>query len=217
MIMYMCEDEEIPCIAITNRHLVERNYLEQIKRVMKQNPESLILREKDLSAKEYEELAEQVTAMGEKYGIPVFLHFYVDVAKGLGVPNIHVPFWILQKMTREEKNFFQQIGVSVHSVQEAKEAQKLGASRLIAGHIFETSCKPGLPSRGLDFLNSVCENVTIPVYAIGGITHKNARECILAGAKGVCMMSNFMKIGNFINKDVHNPPLFTDTNSTTLK
>lgn len=213
----MYKNKTIPCIAITNRNLVERNYLDQIKRVMKQNPESLILREKDLPAKEYAELAKQVIEMGKEYRTPVFLHFYVDVAKVLGVTNIHVPFWILQKMTKDEKSFFQQIGVSIHSVEEAKEAQKLGASRLIAGHIFETSCKPGLSPRGLDFLYNVCQNVTIPVYAIGGITHKNAKECMQAGAKGVCMMSAFMKIDNFINKDVHNPPLFTDTNSTTLK
>lgn len=50
------------------------------------------------------------------------------------------------------------------------EAQALGATYLLAGHIFDTSCKPGLPGRGLDFLAQVCAAVPLPVYAIGGIT-----------------------------------------------
>lgn len=193
MIMSIYKNEEIPCIAITNRKLVEGEYLEQIKKVAKQHPESIVLREKDLLAKEYEELAKQVIKIGMEYGIPVFLHFYVDVAKKLGATNIHLPFSVLQNMSNEEKDIFLQIGVSIHSVEEAKEAQKLGASRLIAGHIFETSCKPGLHPRGLSFLENVCQSVTIPVYAIGGITDENAKECIMNGAKGVCMMSGYMK------------------------
>lgn len=188
----MCKNEKIPCIAITNRHQVEGNYLQQIKIVAKQHPDSIILREKDLPEKEYEELAKQVLSIGKQYQIPVFLHYYVDVARKLGTTNIHVPFLVLQKMTNSEKKMFTQIGVSIHSIEEAKEAQKQGATRLIAGHIFETSCKPGLSPRGLDFLHDVCQSVTIPVYAIGGITDKNAKECIMAGAKGVCMMSAFM-------------------------
>lgn len=193
MIMCMYKNEKIPCIAITNRHQVEGDYLEQIKIVVKQHPDSIILREKDLPEKEYEELAKQVVAIGKDYKIPVFLHYYVDVARKLGTSNIHVPFFVLQNMSNSQKKMFAQIGVSIHSVKEAKEAQKQGATRLIAGHIFETSCKPGLSPRGLDFLYNVCQSVTIPVYAIGGITDKNAKECIMAGAKGVCMMSAFMK------------------------
>lgn len=193
MIMCMYKNEKIPCIAITNRHQVEGDYLEQIKIVVKQHPDSIILREKDLPEKEYEELAKQVLSIGKQYQIPVFLHYYVDVARKLGTSNIHVPFLVLQNMTNSQKKMFTQIGVSIHSVKEAKEAQKQGATRLIAGHIFETSCKPGLPPRGLDFLYNLCQSVTIPVYAIGGITDKNAKECIMAGVKGVCMMSAFMK------------------------
>lgn len=193
MIMSIYKNEEIPCIAITNRKLVEGEYLEQIKKVAKQHPESIVLREKDLPAKEYEELAKQVIKIGIEYDIPIFLHSYIDVAKKLGATNVHLPFSVFQNMTNGEKDIFLQIGVSIHSVEEAKEAQKLGASRLIAGHIFETSCKPGLPPRGLFFLRNVCKNITIPVYAIGGITDENAKECIMNGAKGVCMMSGYMK------------------------
>ena len=61
------------------------------------------------------------------------------------------------------------IGTSVHSVEEAIEAQNLGATYISAGHIFATDCKKGVPPRGLDFLKKVCQTATIPVYSIVGI------------------------------------------------
>lgn len=189
----MYRNETIPCIAVTNRHLAEGDYLKQIKKMVRQKPESIILREKDLTDEEYEKLAEQVIAIGKEGGVKVFLHSHLCVAKGLAFPNIHLPFVILQNMTEKEKNLFQEIGVSVHSVKEAQDAERLGAKRLLAGHIFSTACKPGLPPRGLGFLEEICRSVEIPVYAIGGITKENAPDCIRAGAKGVCMMSEFMK------------------------
>lgn len=193
MIMCMYKNKPISFVAITNRHLVTGDYLEQIRTVAKQKPESIVVREKDLPAHEYRSLAQEVMNIGQEFGVPVFLHSYVQVAISLHAPNIHLPFFVLQSMTGEEKKAFEQIGVSVHSVEEAQEAQRLGATRLIAGHVFETSCKQGLAPRGLEFLERVCESVHIPVFAIGGITSHNAEKCMEAGAKGVCMMSEFMK------------------------
>ena len=73
------------------------------------------------------------------------------------------------KIADEEKKKFTKIGISIHSVEEAKEAEQLGASYLTAGHIYATDCKRGLPPRGLGFLKEVCREVSIPVYGIGGI------------------------------------------------
>ena len=83
-------------------------------------------------------------------------------------------------------------GVSVHSAQEALNAQEAGASYVTAGHIYRTKCKEGLEPRGTGFLKEICTTVNIPVYAIGGININNARECIEAGASGVCIMSGYM-------------------------
>src|SRR5689334_1120551 len=87
---------------------------------------------------------------------------------------------------------FDQIGASVHSVEEAKEAVILGATYLIAGHIFSTDSKKGVPSRGLSFLKQVCDAVSIPVFAIGGIKRNDVNAIKAAGANGVCIMSEAM-------------------------
>ena len=87
---------------------------------------------------------------------------------------------------------FSYVGASVHSVSEAKEAEKLGATCLIAGHIFSTDCKKDVPPRGLIFLKEVCESVDIPVFGIGGIAKENASDVLMTGAKGMCIMSEAM-------------------------
>ena len=103
---------------------------------------------------------------------------------------------ILQKIADEEKKKFTKIGISIHSVEEAKEAEQLGASYLTAGHIYATDCKRGLPPRGLGFLKEVCREVSIPVYGIGGIKFdeeqwNDMKKC---GAVGGCVMSGMMEI-----------------------
>lgn len=80
--------------------------------------------------------------------------------------------------------------------EEAIEAQKIGATYISAGHIFATDCKKDLPPRGLEFLKEVCNSVTIPVYAIGGIKLSDVQmdEIIKCGAKGGCIMSGMMSL-----------------------
>ena len=95
-----------------------------------------------------------------------------------------------------EKNHFEIIGASCHSLEEAKEAERLGCTYITAGHIFLTDCKKGLPGRGLTFLQNICENVSIPVYAIGGISNENINDVRQTGAAGACIMSGFMKCNN---------------------
>ncbi len=69
-----------------------------------------------------------------------------------------------------------------------------GADFIVAGHIYETDCKKGLPGRGIDFLTSIVEQVDIPVYAIGGIRGSNIDEVASAGASGACQMSFYMNL-----------------------
>ena len=84
-------------------------------------------------------------------------------------------------------------GVSVHKLEEAKQAEQAGASWVIAGHVFATACKPDLPPRGLSFLQEIKRAVSIPVYGIGGIHVQNAAQVQAVGADGICMMSDWMQ------------------------
>lgn len=181
-------------IAFSNRNLCEGSLIEQIDKIAKyKKPDMFVLREKDLLEEEYELLAREVIKKCKDYNIECVLHNFIDVAIKLECKNIHLPIRKL-KDNKEKLKYFNKIGVSIHSVEDAKFAEREGATYITAGHIFITDCKKGLEPRGLNFLNQVCGSVNIPVYAIGGINNENIELVINEGAAGVCMMSGFMKI-----------------------
>ena len=77
------------------------------------------------------------------------------------------------------------IGASVHSAQEAAEAEKAGADWCVAGHVLETPSHPGEPRRESNFINELVAEVSIPVIAIGGVRPEHVRLLIHKGAHGV--------------------------------
>lgn len=179
-------------IAVTNRKLAKYDFLEQIQRVLEKKPDMIILREKDLTEEDYKKLAIEVISLCKKADIPCILHSYWKVAIDLECDKIHLPLPVLLNGIPKQK--FHIIGASVHSVEDAILAEKAGATYIIAGHIFATDCKKNIPPRGLQFFRDVCESVSIPVFGIGGMTWEKENAIIQAKGKGICMMSEFMKI-----------------------
>ena len=183
-------------LCVTNRTLCNEDFLVRVEKIAAEHPKGIILREKDLSEKEYKELAENVLMICKRYDVPCMLHSFIDVAMELGAENIHLPLHILREMDAKTKENFKIIGASCHSVEEAQEAEQLGCTYITAGHVFVTDCKKGLAPRGLEFLQSVCESVSIPVYAIGGISSENINAVRKVGAAGACVMSGLMRCEN---------------------
>ena len=190
-------------ICVTNRSLCEGNFLKRIEDVASCGVKAMILREKDLSAEEYRNLAEKFVGICRKHKVEAVLHTFVEVAIELGVPAIHLSLEAFRKLDEGKKKTFKKIGVSCHSVEDALEAERLGAAYITFGHVFATDCKKGLEPRGLSALKKVCEAVKIPVYAIGGINIENIGLVFENGAGGACVMSGFMaceKVNDFMKK-----------------
>ena len=183
----MCE-----VLCVTNRLLCKEDFTSRIESIAKAQPKGIILREKDLSASEYRSLAEALLEICGRYNTLCILHSFADIAAELGAKALHLPLPILRELSPSKRSGFTILGASCHSVEEAREAEALGCTYLIAGHVFDTDCKKGLAGRGLEFLKQVCDSVSIPVYAIGGISEENAAQTVNAGAKGVCVMSGAM-------------------------
>lgn len=178
-------------IVITNRKLCKDDFLDRIVQLAKGKPKAIMLREKDMDQAEYEALAVKVKKICAENQVPLIINQNISAASKLNLPNIHLSMHDLRKY-KDDLHPFVHIGASVHSLPEAIEAQKLGASYLIAGHIFSTDSKRGVPPRGLLFLKEVCDAVEIPVFAIGGITQEKAKVIAALGAKGMCVMSEAM-------------------------
>ena len=185
-------------LCISNRRLCKGDFLTRIEETAACHPRGIVLREKDLSGQEYRVLAAAALEVCGFYGVSCILHGFAEEALCLGAREIHLPLDALRSMDKGQKSCFTSIGASCHSPKEAKAAQELGCTYVIAGHVFETDCKKGMPGRGIDFLRSMCVSVRIPVYAIGGINRENIEPVRRAGAAGVCVMSGVMQCGDVL-------------------
>ncbi|HIW49739.1 MAG TPA: thiamine phosphate synthase [Candidatus Blautia intestinavium] len=179
--------------VVTNRKLSVRPFLEQIESLCKKRPERILLREKDLEQEAYTRLAGKVKEICDRYQVPFYCHTYREAAVKTEAAGLHLPLPVLRSTGTEDLGKIA-VGCSVHSVQEAEEAAALGADYLIAGHIYATECKKDLPPRGVKFLKEVCQAVSLPVYAIGGIRLDQVQieKTLAVGAMGVCIMSEAM-------------------------
>lgn len=180
-------------ISISNRKLCTDDFLSRLESISNSGVESIYLREKDLSQEEYRELAEKVLKICNNCDI--YIVKYIDVAKILNCDSVHLSFRDFISNHNDLKDF-KNISVSVHSVDEAIQSESFGATRLITGHIFPTDCKKNIAPRGLEYLKDICNGVSIPVYAIGGITPQNAYKTVHCGADGICVMSSLMQSDN---------------------
>ena len=202
--------DKIKLNIISNRKLCENENLEkQIEKIFSAYERKIILknfdivaltlREKDLNKNEYLKLIEKVYPICQKYKINLILHqnYDLNLDDKYKIDGIHLSYSIFKSLNQNIKaeliKKYKRIGVSIHSLEEAKDVESLGASYVIAGHIFKTDCKKGLEPRGLKFVKDLSSTLTIPIFAIGGIDEKKSQSVIDSGAFSVCMMSNLMK------------------------
>lgn len=178
-------------LCVTNRLLCKDDFMARIERITEASPAGIILREKDLDAPAYKQLAERLLPICRRSHVPLIIHGHPDIARDLDVLTIHLT--AAQATTgRIGMAGFTEISASCHSATQARQAAASGCTRLIAGHIFATDCKKGVSPRGIEFLRSICACTPLPVWAIGGITPSRIEEVCAAGAVGGCMMSAFM-------------------------
>ena len=203
-------ENKIKLNIISNRKLCENENLEkQIEKIFSAYQRKIILenfeivaltlREKDLYKNEYLKLVEKIYPICQKYRIDLILHQNYDLVleDKYNIEGIHLSyntFKSLNKNIRKELiKKYKKIGVSIHSIDEAKEVEMLGATYIVAGHIFKTDCKKDLEPRGLEFIQELSSALIIPIFVIGGINQENSHLVINNGAFGVCMMSSLMK------------------------
>ena len=190
----LCENENL-------EKQIEKIFLAYEKKIILKNFEivSFTLREKDLDENEYLNLVEKIYPICKKHKINLILHqnYDLNLDDKYMIEGLHLSYEIFKSLNKNIREGlikkYKRIGVSIHSLDEAKEAESLGATYVVAGHIFETDCKKDLKPRGLKFVEDLSSVLTIPIFAIGGIDEKNSQSVIDSGAFSVCMMSSLMK------------------------
>jgi len=116
----------------------------------------------------------------------------LDIALAVEADGVHVgqtdmPCLQARRLLGPEKV----IGVTVHNLAEAVQAECEGADYLGVSPIFQTATKPdaGKPA-GIRLIEEIRDQVDIPLVAIGGINHSNASQVIGAGARALCAISS---------------------------
>ena len=188
--------------CITNRRLVEGDFLAQIERVAAMEMvDWLIVREKDLRAEEYRMLFAKVARIAHKGGKKCLAHGRIALGRmsELGADGLHLPLDALREWRAASgrrsggEGAVQLVGASAHSATEIAEAAALGADYATLSPIFATACKPGAVPLGTAALAAACQKSPIPIFALGGIGRDKLNACIEAGAAGCCMMSELMR------------------------
>ena len=115
----------------------------------------------------------------------------IDVALAVDADGVHIgqddmPYEITRKLFGEDKI----IGLTVHNIEEAVHAEKIGADYIGLSPIFTTSTKKDAgKAHGTSMIEKVRKNVELPIIAIGGIDKRNVEEVIKAGANAAVAIS----------------------------
>lgn len=179
--------------VVTNRKLVkDGDLIRVVEASVKGGADAIILREKDLASEDLGRLALEIKEV-VKEKIPLIINGNYEVAIKAKADGIQLSYTTFLDFN---KDYDKLTGVSIHALEEAKNADNMRADYLLAGHIFNTDCKKGLKGRGTEFLKEICDKTSIPVIAIGGINLNNISGILKSGAKGVAIMSSVMEADN---------------------
>ncbi len=184
--------------VVTDRSWLGNNSLEdQVEQIIKSGATFIQLREKELSFNDFIKEAKKIKSVTDKYKVPFVINDNVEVAIACDADGVHVGQSDMK--ARNVRNLIGKdkiLGVSVRSVDQAINAEKNGADYLGVGAIFSTSTKLDAKNISYDTLKEICEAVSIPVVAIGGINSENILKLTSSGIDGVAVISAIFAASN---------------------
>ena len=186
-----CGKKELQLYAITDRHWLNgRSLYEVVKESLDGGVTFLQLREKQLDEDHFLEEAKKLQGLCSEYNVPFIINDNVEIALAINADGVHIGQSDMEmKEAREKLGPDKIIGVSAHTKEEALLAQAQGADYLGVGAVFPTSSKDDAESVSYETLKAICEVVSIPVVAIGGITRENLHQLSGSGVSGISVIS----------------------------
>ena len=187
--------EALRLYLVTNRYQDSlESFLEKIETACRSGVTIVQLREKNLTTNQYYQLAKQVKEITDAYQVPLIIDDRLDVclavdAAGLHIGDDELPVPIARQVLGPDKI----LGVTAKTVKRALEAEEGGADYLGTGAIFPTTTKENAPITLISTLKDICQTVSIPVVAIGGLTSENIDQLIGTGIAGVAVVRDLMQ------------------------
>ena len=180
---------------VTNRYQDSlENFLKKVETACRSGVTIIQLREKNLTTNQYYQLAKQVNEITDAYQVPLIIDDRLDVclavdAAGLHIGDDELPVSVARQVLGPDKI----LGVTAKTVKRALEAEEGGADYLGTGAIFPTTTKENAPITLISTLKTICQTVSIPVVAIGGLTSENIDQLAATGIAGVAVVRDLMQ------------------------
>lgn len=186
-----CDKNDLLLYAVTDRHWLEgRTLKEVVKESLDGGVTFVQLREKTLEDEKFLEEARELKELCKKYNVPFVINDNVDIAIAMDADGVHVGQSDMEAGdVRAKLGPDKIIGVSAENVEQAVLAEKRGADYLGVGAVFPTGSKDDAADVSYENLKAICEAVSIPVIAIGGINEGNVSKLAGSGIVGVAVIS----------------------------
>ena len=183
--------KDLRLYVVTDRSwLGEMTLREAVEEALRGGASMVQLREKDISRIEFVSEGLDMRMLCDKYCVPFIVNDDVDMAIKVSANGVHLGQDDMS--VSDARSIIGDdpiIGVSVQTVEQAKKAEEDGADYLGVGAVFQTSTKTDAKPVSLDTVKSICEAVSIPVCAIGGINAENVSELGGLGLSGAAVVS----------------------------
>ncbi|SEF78070.1 thiamine-phosphate diphosphorylase [Eubacterium ruminantium] len=185
------DKKDLLLYAVTDRHwLGDRTLYEVVKESLEGGATFIQLREKKLDQESFLEEAKEIKKLCAEYKVPFVINDNVDIAIAVDADGVHVGQSDMEAGdVRAKLGPDKIIGVSAQTVEQAILAEKRGADYLGVGAVFPTGSKDDADDVSHETLKAICDAVSIPVIAIGGITAENTPELAGTGIVGIAVIS----------------------------
>lgn len=186
-----CDKKDLLLYAVTDRYWLNgRSLAEVVKESLDGGVTFVQLREKELDEKSFLEEAIELKKLCSEYKVPFVINDNVDIAIAMDADGVHVGQSDMEAGdVRAKLGPDKIIGVSAQTVEQAILAEKRGADYLGVGAVFKTGSKDDADDVSHETLKAICDAVSIPVIAIGGITRDNICQLENTGICGVAVIS----------------------------
>ena len=153
------------------------------------------LRAKQESSDEVRRLAELILPVTRAAGVPLVINDHAEIAPDLGAECVHLgqeDFFDAGFTHRSQLSTLNSqllLGLSSHAPEQAARAVQAGADYIAIGPVFATGTKPTARPVTLEYVRWAAANLSLPWFAIGGITLENVDQVLAAGARRICVVS----------------------------
>ncbi|WP_338080641.1 thiamine phosphate synthase [Cohnella luojiensis] len=167
-----------------------RDMLEVMEAALRGGADIVQLRDKKISKRELLEKARSLRDLTSRYGVPLIINDHPDVALAVNADGVHLGQDDLPlSVARSVLGPHRLIGISTHTIEQARVAERAGADYIGVGPVYPTGTKPGRQAVTTSYVSQAAAEIQIPFVAIGGITTDNAEEVLKAGARRLCAVS----------------------------